>query len=207
MSAAEALSLAGLAAERRKLLQVGYILRFDPASAWIRGAVAEGAFGRLRMLRGHFGGFKRPRADTGVTLADGVHFVDLFSYILGAPPARVTARTRRHLDRGLDDQSLLLLDYVLPGGVEVAASVESGYHLPGKHREVVVVGDRMSAVCDFNLAQYKLRLFENRHQAAGTGIQAVEGPTRQLEFPPEEDRKSTRLNSSHSRASRMPSSA
>ena len=185
-TAAEALSLARLAAAEGRLLQAGYILRFDPAAVWMRDAVAEGAFGRLRMLRGHFGGFKRPRADTGVTLADGVHFLDLFNFVLGVPPAHASARTARFLGRAHDDQSHLWLDYAQPGGAPVLASVESGYHLPGKHREVVVVGDRMTAVCDFNVAQYKIRIHENRHEVTPSGIQIVEGPARQLEFPPVE---------------------
>jgi predicted dehydrogenase len=48
------------------------------------------------------------------------------------------------------------------------------------------VGTDSSAVCDYNVAQYKIKMFENRHVANGDAIKANEGAVHQLEFPPEE---------------------
>ena len=70
----ESRQLAELAEHTGRILQVGHIFRFDPATQWLREAVREGTFGRVRILRGHFGGFKRPRQDSGVMFADGIHF-------------------------------------------------------------------------------------------------------------------------------------
>jgi predicted dehydrogenase len=51
----------------------------------------------------------------------------------------------------------------------------------------MVAGDRMSAICDFNVAQYKVRTFRNHHLARADGaVEAVEGEMHQLEFSPEE---------------------
>ena len=66
------------------------------------------------------------------------------------------------------------------------ATIDAGYHLPGKKRELTIVGKNSSAVCDYNVAQYKIKTFENRHVASGAEIKAVEGAMHQLEFPPEE---------------------
>ena len=82
----EATQLAELAAKRQRILQVGHILRFDPASLWLRDAIQNGEFGRVNMIRGHFGGFKRPRNDSGVMFADGIHFAVLYNFLLGAQP-------------------------------------------------------------------------------------------------------------------------
>jgi len=69
----------------------------------------------------------------------------------------------------------------------IVARVEAGYHLPGKYREVIVAGDRMSAICDYNVAQYKIRTFRNYHVQKRDGlVDAVEGESHQLEFSPEE---------------------
>src|ERR1017187_9792869 len=87
----ESKQLAHLADNAGRILQVGHIFRFDPASLWIRDSLQEGKFGRVNILRGHFGGFKRPRNDSGVMFADGIHFVDLFNYFLNATPASVLA--------------------------------------------------------------------------------------------------------------------
>jgi len=182
----EAKELTKLADKSRLILQVGHIFRFDPASVWMRDAIVRGQFGRLKMLRARFSGFKRPRPDTGVTFADSIHFIDLFNFLLGTSPRRVVAVLRDFFGRGMDDESLITLEYDDADGLSVLATVEAGYHTPGKVREVTIAGTDASAVCDYNVAQYKIKTFENRHIAGDTKIAAVEGAVRQLEFPPEE---------------------
>ncbi len=182
----EAKELSSLAERSGLILQVGHIFRFDPASLWMRDAIAGERFGKLKVLRARFSGFKRPRQDTGVTFADGIHFIDLFNFLLGTTPRRVHAVLRDFFGRGLDDESLIVLDYDRGDGASVLASVEAGYHSPGKYREVTIAGTITSAVCDYNVAQYKIKTFENRHVNDGGAIRAVEGAVHQLEFPPEE---------------------
>jgi len=161
-------------------------IRFDPASLWMRDAIAEGRFGRLKMLRARFSGFKRPRHDTGVTFADSIHFIDLFDFLLTTPPRRVHAVLRDFFGRGMDDESLVVLEYDRGKSSPILATVEAGYHAPGKFREVTIVGTDSSAVCDYNVAQYKIKTFENRHIVDSDTIKAEEGAVHQLEFPPEE---------------------
>jgi predicted dehydrogenase len=192
LEAAGALRLVEIAERRRLILQVGHIFRFDTATQWMREAISAGEFGQLRILRGCFSGFKRPRNDTGVMFADGIHFVDLFNFILDRPPARVTAVTEDFLARGMEDEALIVMEYPpAQGGAAnadgVVARIEAGYHLPGKYREVMVAGARMSAICDFNVAQYKVRTFRNHHvPKTGGVVDALEGEMHQLEFSPEE---------------------
>ena len=80
LTSKEGKMLTEIADRRGRILQVGHIFRFDSASLWLRDAIADRQFGRLKTLRGKFYGFKRPRADTGVTFADGIHFIDLFNF-------------------------------------------------------------------------------------------------------------------------------
>jgi predicted dehydrogenase len=74
----------------------------------------------VNMIRGHFGGFKRPRNDSGVMFADGIHFVDLFNFILGALPKSVLAIHHDFMGRGMDDVSLRL------AGIRHAARARPG---------------------------------------------------------------------------------
>jgi UDP-N-acetylglucosamine 3-dehydrogenase len=178
--------LADLAQNAGLILQVGHIFRFDPASLWLRDAITEGRFGKLKMLRARFSGFKRPRQDSGVTFADSIHFIDLFNFLLGTQPCRVHAITQDFLGRGIDDESFVVLEYDQPNGQPILATVEAGYHAPGKFRELIVTGAHSSAVCDYNVAQYKIKTFENRHITEDDEIKAVEGTMHQLEFAPEE---------------------
>jgi len=182
----EAKKLAELAEKSGLVLQVGHIFRFDPASLWLKDAIAAGRFGRLKMLRARFSGFKRPRHDTGVTFADSIHFIDLFNFFLGVLPWRVHAVTQDFFERGVDDESLLVMQYGQGSNDPMFATIEAGYHAPGKFRELTVVGTDSSAVCDYNVAQYKIKTFENRHVTENGQIRALEGTMHQLEFPPEE---------------------
>jgi predicted dehydrogenase len=182
----DAKKLAELAEKSGLVLQVGHIFRFDPASLWLRDAIAAERFGQLKMLRARFSGFKRPRHDIGVTFADSIHFVDLFNFFLGVLPWRVHAVTQDFFERGIDDESLLVLQYREGTNDPMFATIEAGYHAPGKFRELTVVGTDSSAVCDYNVAQYKIKTFENRHVAKSGEIGALEGTMHQLEFPPEE---------------------
>jgi UDP-2-acetamido-3-amino-2,3-dideoxy-glucuronate N-acetyltransferase len=178
----DARALADLAEQRKRILQVGHIFRFDPASKWLREAIAKGEFGRVKILRGDFSGFKRPRNDSGVTFADAIHFIDLFNYFLGKPPVRVTALMQDFMGRGMEDESFIAMEYE----PNIFTTVHTGYHSPGKFRTVEVLGDALSAVCDYNIAQYKIKTFANRHIVAGKDAKAEEGVVHQLEFPPEE---------------------
>jgi UDP-N-acetylglucosamine 3-dehydrogenase len=186
LASTEAKKLTELAEKSGLILQVGHIFRFDPASLWMRDAIADGRFGRLKMLRARFNGFKRPRHDTGVSFADSTHFIDLFNFLLGSTPRRIHALLRDFLGRGMDDESLILLEYDQDNWSPIFATVEAGYHAPGKFREVTIAGTDSSAVCDYNVAQYKIKTFENRHVADSDSIKAEEGAVHQLEFPPEE---------------------
>jgi UDP-N-acetylglucosamine 3-dehydrogenase len=181
----ESKQLATLADAKTRILQVGHIFRFDPATQWIRDAVQTGKFGRVHIMRGHFGGFKRPRNDSGVMFADGIHFVDLFNYVLNATPTSVLAIHHDFMERGMDDVSFVSLEYETPLG-NTWATVENDYYIPGKFRDVTVVGEKLSAVCDYNVAQYKIKAYENRHVRDGADFKGVEGMMTQIECPPEE---------------------
>ena len=118
------------------MLQVGYYFRHHPLFRYAKERVAAGDLGELRYLSGTFAGFKRARADMGVTASDAVHFLDYFSWLAGAAPERAFALRRDHFGRGLDDLALILLEY--PNGV--LAKVEAGLIQPGRHVDLITPG-------------------------------------------------------------------
>jgi predicted dehydrogenase len=117
--------------------------------------------------------------------ADAIHFVDLFNYFMGKTPARVYANARDFMGRGMEDASLISLEYEGALGT-TWGTIETNYFLPGKFRELTVIGSELSAVCDFNVAQYKIKTFANRHVKEGNDFKAIEGTLHQVESPPEE---------------------
>jgi predicted dehydrogenase len=178
LSAPECRQLAELAEARGRILQVGHIFRFDPATQWLRDAIQSNKFGAVRLARGYFGGFKRPRRDGGGLLSDGIHFIDMFHFLLGAAPATVQAIQHDLLKRGTDDVSILSLEYQTAFG-RVCAIVETDYFTPGKHRELMIVGEYLTAVCQYTAASHKITTYVNRHTNAGS----VAGSMTPIETP------------------------
>ena len=187
LASSEARQLAELADRHQRILQVGHILRFDTASTWLHDHIKAGKFGRVQILRSNFSGFKRPRNDSGIMFADAIHFVDLFNYFLGCCPKHITAMTQDFMGRGalMEDASMLSLEYQTPRGTAWGI-VETNYFLPGKYRELTITGSEMSALCDFNVSQYKIRTFANRHVKHGNDFKAEEGMAHQIECAPVE---------------------
>ena len=134
MTSQEADQLVEVVAQTGRVLQVGYYYRFHPISVHLANSIKDGELGELRYLSGNFMGFKRARTDVGVTHTDGIHFIDLFNWFMGRPPREVYAVVRDHFNRGLEDCSVVLMQY--PGGA--FAKVESGYVQPGAWRDKVV---------------------------------------------------------------------
>ena len=64
--------------------------------------------------------------------------------------------------------------------------MENDYFIPGKFREVIVCGDKLSAVCDYNVAQYKIKTYENKHVPRRQGFQGRRRRGDADRMPPEE---------------------
>jgi UDP-N-acetylglucosamine 3-dehydrogenase len=139
-----------------RLVQVGHIFRFHPVTATLRAALTAGRIGAVRYATGRFAGFKRPRTDVGVFHTDGIHYVDLFAYLLGREATSVAALQRDFLGRGLDDLSLVTVSFG-----DVPVTIEANYFVPGTHRECVIVGERGSLVADYGAGSVMLHVGEH----------------------------------------------
>ena len=173
LTSVEAEEMISQAKEKGIILQVGHIYRYHPAASRIKQLIEEGRLGSVQYAYGHFMGFKRPRADVGVTHTDAIHYFDLFNYLFSEPPQAVTAVVRHYLSLHLDDTSVSVLDY--RGKI---VFVEAGYMPPEKRRDISIVGDRASLYCDFQ--KNSLHFFENRHEKQGEHYVALEGKVSEI---------------------------
>ena len=189
MTAVESIELARIVSQTGRMLQVGYYYRFHPISEWLHSEVRAGQFGRIRYVTGHFMGFKRARTDVGVMHTDGIHFLDLFNWLLGEAPTDVYAVNRDHFGRGLDDFSIALFNY--PGGT--VGKVEAGYIQPGRWKDKVVpgalttkditiVGDRRTAEVDYETET--LVVHDARHELRDGVWAAIVGSSTQVPIEP-----------------------
>jgi len=179
LTVAEARQLVEVVNATGMVLQVGHIFRFHPVTDALQRCLAEGRVGPVRYVTARFAGFKRPRADVGVTQTDAIHFFDLFAHLLGRAPTAVTATLRDYLGRGLDDLAFVTVEYG-----EVPAFVEAGYFVPGTHRDCLIVGERGSLVADFGRSV--VTVFGHQHQRAGGQWTAREGEQEEVKAAGEE---------------------
>jgi len=170
----EAFELDALARERNTILQVGHIFRFAPEAGALRRALRAGRIGRATYASGQFAGFKRPRDDGGAAISDGIHWIDLASWLLCAQPRAVQATLRDTLGRGLDDVALLTLDYG-----DTLVQIEAGYQLPEPRRNFTVMGPEGALACDFLAEGDKLHVYRGGHVRDDTG--AWQAPARKHE--------------------------
>lgn len=166
-TAAEGRRLAAAAGPSGRVLQVGHIFRFHPATTALREALDAGRLGPVRFATGRVSGFKRPRTDVGVTQTDAIHFFDLFAHLLGRAATSVAALQRDYLGRGLDDLSVTVVSYG-----EIPAIIEANYFVPGASRECIIVGERGSLVADFTAST--VTLYEAEHRRKGARWEAID---------------------------------
>jgi predicted dehydrogenase len=173
LTVAESRELEAIASATGRVLQVGHIFRFHPVTAALREALDGDRIGAVRYVTGRFSGFKRPRTDVGVNHTDGIHYFDLFAFLLRRRATSVTAVQRDYLGRGLEDMSLTIVTYG-----DVPAIVEANYFVPGTHRECVIVGERGSLVADYGAGT--VILHPGAHRRTGEAWEAIDGPAEEL---------------------------
>jgi predicted dehydrogenase len=168
LTVAEGRALADVVRSTPRVLQVGHIFRFHPVTQLLREHIKSGSVGAIRYCTGRFAGFKRPRHDVGVTQTDGIHYFDLFAYLLEKNPTAVTATLRDFLGRGMDDIGFCAVEYG-----DVPAFVEAGYFAPGTFRDCVIVGEQETLAGDFGTGEVKV--LTNRHVKEGGVWNALDG--------------------------------
>jgi UDP-N-acetylglucosamine 3-dehydrogenase len=172
-TAAEGRRLAAIARETGRVVQVGHIFRFHPVTAVMRQALDVGSLGAVRYATGRFAGFKRPRTDVGVFHTDGIHYVDLFRHLLRRDPTGVAALQRDFLGRGLDDFSVVMVEYG-----DVPTVIEANYFVPGTYRDCVIVGERGSLIADYGAST--VTLYTGEHRRRGVAWEAVDAGKEEL---------------------------
>ena len=189
MTVAESAALARMVAETRRILQVGFYYRYHPIAEWLHREIGSGHLGQVRYITGNFMGFKRARTDVGVMHTDGIHFLDLFNWLLGDGPDEVYAVVRDHFGRGLEDFAVALLTY--PAGT--VGKVEAGYIQPGRWKDkvvpgamttkdITVVGDKRTVEVDFENEQ--VMLHDVHHELRDGVWAAIVGPATQMQIEP-----------------------
>lgn len=126
------------AASGRRLIQVGFMRRFDPAYLQLRAAIGSGEVGEVRAMHClHRNAQAHPTATSeGVLVNSMIHEFDSVPWLLDDPLTAVTVHAPRVPDGALQDTQIAVLETVAGRVVTVEVSVNAryGYDI---HTEVV----------------------------------------------------------------------
>lgn len=137
-SVAEAERIIALAHERRVLLTIGHIERFNPAVIELKRRLDSGELGRIFQIRvRRLGPFPARIRDVGVVLDLATHDLDIFCYLTGVPVTRVYAETARRIHTDHED----LLSGIIAFANGTVGVLDINWLTPTKVRELSVTGE------------------------------------------------------------------
>lgn len=147
---ADWLKIRKLAADKKLLLQSGYMWRYHPAVQKVFQAVREGWLGKIYMVRGTMNTLidakRRPewgRFAGGDMFEQGAHLIDFQVRLMGRPE-RVTSFLRRTQTDTLKDNTAAVLEWKDGAlGIVMASTLQPN---AGMHRSLEVFGTKGSAV-------------------------------------------------------------
>lgn len=144
LSPEDAGALVDLAARRQRVLMVGHTFLYNVAVRRIRQYIDDGELGDVLYIYSQRLNLGRVREDINALWNFAPHDVSILLYLLGAPPAEVTARGFAYLQEEVEDVVFLTLAF--PGNV--GAHIHISWLDPHKVRRMTVVGRRRMLVYD-----------------------------------------------------------
>lgn len=157
LSAKEAWDLVRLAESKRLCLQVGHIFRFNNALNKMQELIARNYFGTLYYLRLQWTTWMPSPLGRDIIFDLGPHPVDIVNHLLEKWPTKVACSARAYRRSSLEEVAHITMEF----GENVISYVELSWLLPGKIRELAVMGAERSAVVDC-LGQ-TIRIFEDNN--------------------------------------------
>lgn len=130
-----------------RVLMVGHIVRYDPITDFIKGAIANGELGEIwRISARRIGPSPDRIRDVGVTVDLATHDIDAMRYVLGQDPREVAAMVR-YRDHGEEYEDQVDGWIEFSGGA--TGIVEADWITPVKHRSMVVCGSKGMLIADY----------------------------------------------------------
>ncbi|MBI2664050.1 Gfo/Idh/MocA family oxidoreductase [Candidatus Woesearchaeota archaeon] len=141
LNSAEAEELIKIAEEKKLILMVGHIHRYNPGVQKLKEEIDSGAFGKVRHVQ-LIGTHTNSRDDTTVVWDFLPHDMTILSYLFGSYPKSISANGASFRGKGTD-----AVTADMRFGEVFAVSFASWVY-PAKQRMVIVIGEKASAVFD-----------------------------------------------------------
>lgn len=149
-------ALVELARSKGKILMVGHIMEYHPATLKLKELIQKGEFGKVYYLYSTRVNLGEVRETENALWSFAPHDVSIILYLLEQEPVRVTANGMAYLREGIEDVAFATL-YFDEG---VLAHIHVSWLDPHKIRKVTVVGQKKMAVFDDMESAEKIKIYD-----------------------------------------------
>jgi len=183
----EADALIALAADQRRVLMVGHLLRYHPAFRRMLEIVHSGEYGALRYVYSDRLSLGKIRAEENVLWSFAPHDISMVLALAGEEPDRISAQGAAFVNSTIEDVATLQLAF--PRGVRASVRV-SWLHFR-KQQQVVAVCDRGTIVFDDCEPEWsrKLAIHEYAVDRGGAAPVPIRGDVHYVDVDQEEPLK------------------
>ena len=156
-SVSEAQEIIALAKEKRVVLQVGHIERFNPAVQKLKQIIEEGRLGEVSsIIARRVGSVPERIKDTNVVIDLAVHDIDIINYLYEGTPDEILSNTGQALVNKRNDYAEIFLKYGTRSGF-----VQVNWITPIKIRNLSVTGSKGYA--ELNYITQELVIYESNY--------------------------------------------
>ncbi len=134
-------------AEKQGLqLTVGFLMRFIPSVQYLKGALAEGTFGKIVSATAkRVSEWPERIGDVGVVKDLAIHDIDMMRYLFEDEPSAVYAKTGRLKHKSFEDYAHIMLTFC----DDKNAFIEANWLTPYKTRVLTITGSKAIIKLDY----------------------------------------------------------
>jgi UDP-2-acetamido-3-amino-2,3-dideoxy-glucuronate N-acetyltransferase len=158
LEVAQGQELVALAAQQKRILMVGHILRYHPAVEKLKDLLNAGELGRVQYIYSNRLNIGKIRKEENILWSFAPHDISLILFLLEEMPEEVSAHGGSYVQPNIADVTLTTMSFA--SGVKGHIYV-SWLH-PFKDQKLVIVGNRRMAVFDDVSQKQKLVLYPHR---------------------------------------------
>ena len=156
LSVAQGERLVEEAHKRNRILMVGHIMVYHPATTFLKEQIDEGGLGKVYYLYASRVNLGKVRDIENALWSFAPHDISIILYLLDKDPVRVTSTGSAYLQPGIEDVVFTTLHF----GDGTMAHIHVSWLDPHKDRRLVVVGSKKMAVFDDGQVAEKIRLYD-----------------------------------------------
>jgi predicted dehydrogenase len=140
-----------------RILMVGHIMEYHPASLKLKEYIDSGKLGKIHYLYATRVNLGKVREIENSLWSFAPHDISLIIFLLGRMPERVTATGAAYLQKNIEDVSFMTMHFE----DKTMAHIHVSWLDPHKERKLTVVGSKMMAVFDDTESSEKIWLYDH----------------------------------------------